>query len=104
MNIEIPAVPVGVLTLLAFFAPYAIALINRPEWPVAARKWVAVGVAVVLAAVVLAIYFAATGEIPTTWWAFLLISVVVVSASYALVTKATASRLELASSPQGLFK
>lgn len=100
MNIEIPAVPVGVLTLLAFFAPYAVALINRPEWPTAARKWVSVGVAVALAAIVLAVYFAATGEIPQTWWAFLLLSVVVVSASYTLVTRRSATRLELATSPE----
>ena len=32
MSIDLPAIPAGILTLLAFFAPYAIAIINHPSW------------------------------------------------------------------------
>lgn len=96
MNLELPVIPAGVLTLLAFFAPYAVALINRPEWPSAARKWVAIGVAVVLAAVVLAGYYLLTGDAVPEWPVLVLLSLVVMQASYALVTKGSADKVELA--------
>lgn len=102
MEIEIPTVPLGALTLLAFFAPYAIAALNgalpfvKEPWQ---KKAVAIVVALALAAVVLAIYFAATGDVPATWWAFGLLAIVVASASYALVTKPTATAIERATEP-----
>jgi len=90
MDIEIPAVPVGVLVLLNFFAPYAIAVVTNPRWPAAQKKVVAIVVSLVLAAAVLLVAFLGFGLPIPAWPALLLLAVVVSQASYALVTKNTA--------------
>jgi hypothetical protein len=94
MNIEIPALPVALLTLLAFLAPYGIGILNGVlpfvKTPLQ-RKILAVVVAVVLAAVALVGYFAYTGtplpSDPRTWVGFILLVLVVSQTSYSLVTK-----------------
>ena len=58
MEVQIPLIPAGVLTLLAFFSPFAIALINHPKWPTGSKRLVAIVVSIVLALVVLVLYFA----------------------------------------------
>jgi len=100
MEIAIPAVPLGVLTLLAFFGPYAVGALNgvlafvKKPWQ---RKAVSVAVALVLAVAVIVVYLGMGGELPPGGWAVLAVwSVVVVAASYAYVTKTTASRVESA--------
>ena len=97
MNLEIPTAPAGVLVLLAFFAPYAIGALNGalPFVKTAAqRKLVTVIVAVLLAGIVLAFYYLITGETIPQWPALVLLALVVISASYALVTKTSAAKLE----------
>jgi peptidoglycan/LPS O-acetylase OafA/YrhL len=97
MNIEIPTAPAGVLVLLSFFAPYAIAALNgalpfvKKPWQ---RKAVALIVSLVLTAIVLAFYYALTGDTVPSWPTFVLLSLVIASASYALVTKTSAAKVE----------
>ncbi|MBD8218188.1 hypothetical protein IFU40_06020 [Microbacterium sp. CFBP 13617] len=99
MDIAIPAAPAGILTLLAFFAPYAIGALNgvlpfvRKPWQ---KKLVSILVAVVLAAIVVMFYQNITGEPIGNIWVFMLLAVVLVAASYALVTRGTAKAVERA--------
>ncbi|MGO4488138.1 hypothetical protein [Microbacterium sp. 2RAF4] len=97
MDIVLPTIPAGVLVLLALFAPYVIGVLNgvlpfiTKPWQ---RKALAIVVAVVLALVVLAFYFVYTGDVLPDWPVLVLLAVVVVQASYALITKPTASVVE----------
>jgi peptidoglycan/LPS O-acetylase OafA/YrhL len=97
MDIAIPAAPAGILTLLAFFSPYAIGALNgvlpfvKTAWQ---RKIVSVLFAIALAALVVVFYQNITGEPVGNIWVFLLLSVVIVSASYALITRGTAKAVE----------
>lgn len=97
MNIVLPAIPAGVLVLLAFFAPYLIAVLNgvlkvvRKPWQ---KKLVTVLVAVVLTAVVLVVYYVWTGDTVPSWPVFVVLALTIISASYALVTKPSASAVE----------
>ena len=102
MDIAIPAAPLGVLTLLGFFTPYAIGALNgalpfvKTAWQ---KKVVTVTVALVLAAVVMVFYYAITKEPITDWWVFALIAIGIVSTSYTLVTRSSASAVERAADP-----
>jgi len=98
MDIAIPAVPAGVLVLLNFFAPYATSLVVQPWWPTAAKKWVAIGVALVLSAVVLLIAFFGFGEPVPSWPVLLLLGIVVSQTSYDLILKGSADDLTKATS------
>lgn len=99
MDIAIPAAPAGILTLLAFFAPYAIGALNgvlpfvQKPWQ---KKLVSILVAVVLAALVVVFYQNITGEPIGNIWVFMLLAVVVVAASYSLITRGTAKAVERA--------
>lgn len=99
MDIAIPAAPAGILTLLAFFSPYAIGALNgvlpfvQKPWQ---KKVVSIIFAIVLAAVVVVFYQNITGQPIGNIWVFLLLAVVLVSASYALITKSTAQAVERA--------
>jgi hypothetical protein len=92
IDISIPAIPVGVLVLLNFFAPYATAIVIDPRWPVAQKKLVAVITSIVLAAVVLLFAWWMGSPVPA-WPALILLAVVVSQASYDLVTKRSADAL-----------
>ncbi|CAN7268626.1 hypothetical protein LJR186_001246 [Microbacterium foliorum] len=102
MDIAIPVAPLGVLTLLGFFAPYAVGALNgalpfvKTAWQ---KKVVSVAVALVLAAAVIVFYYAITKEPITDWWLFALLAIVIVNASYALVTRDSASAVERAADP-----
>lgn len=102
MNLEIPTAPAGALVLLAFFAPYGIGALNG-VLPFVTKPWqrrvVSIIVSVLLAAIVLVFYYATTGDVVPDWPVFVLLSLVVVSASYSLVTKGSASKVEAAASP-----
>lgn len=97
MDITLPTIPAGVLVLLSLVAPYAVALLNgalpfvRTAWQ---KKAVAMIVAVLLALAVLAFYFAYTGDLIPEWPVLVLLAIVVVQASYALVTKSGATSIE----------
>lgn len=102
MDIAIPAAPIGVLTLLGFFAPYAIGALNG-VLPFVSKSWqkkvVSIVVSLVLAAIVVVFYYAITKDPITDWWLFALLAIVIVNASYALVTRDSASAVERAADP-----
>lgn len=98
MEIEIPAIPLGVVTLLGFFSPYAIGALNgalsfvKETWQ---KRLVSVAFGIVLAGVVIAVYLGFGGALPDGGWAPIGVwTIVVVAASYALVTKNSANRVE----------
>lgn len=100
MNIELPMIPAGVLVLLGFFAPYAIALVNQPSWTPTSKKLISIAVSIALALVSLVFYYFITGD-ELVWenWPMLVILFILVSqASYTLVTKRSATVVEIASS------
>lgn len=99
MNIELPQIPTGVLVLLALAAPYLQALVQRPGWRPWVKKLIAVVVAFVLTAVALLFYYVYTGDTVPDWPVLALLAVVVAQASYALVTKRTATVIEQKTSP-----
>lgn len=90
MDVIIPAAPLGVLTLLAFFGTYAVSFLNG-VLPFVHKPWqkraVSIAVAIALAAVVIVFYHQLTGGPIGNPWLFALLSIVIVSASYSLVTK-----------------
>lgn len=94
MDITLPTVPAGVLTLLALAAPFVQAIIQRPSWSPAVKKVLAVVLAIVLTAVVLAFYYVYTGEVIPAWPAMVLLAIGVAQVSYTLVTKSPASAIE----------
>lgn len=94
MEIQIPVIPAGVLTLLAFFSPFAIALINHPSWPAGSKRLVAIFVSIVLALLVLVLYFLMTGDLIPQWPVLILLAIVVQQAAYALVLKTGAKTVE----------
>lgn len=99
MDITLPTIPAGVLVLLAVAAPYVQALIQRPSWSPTAKKVIAVVLAFVLTAVVLLFYYVYTGDAVPAWPVLVLLAIVVAQASYTLITKNTATRLERRTSP-----
>lgn len=95
MEINLPVIPAGILTLLSLLAPYVIAIINRPTWSASTKRVVSVAASVILAAVVILGYFWYTRDVVPDWPVLILLAIVVVQASYALVTKdAGAARVE----------
>jgi predicted membrane metal-binding protein len=99
MNIELPAIPSGVLVLLALLAPYLQALIQRPKWSPTVKKILAIVLAIILTAVVLAFYYVYTGDVVPAWPALILLAIVVAQASYALVAKSSATVIEQTFNP-----
>lgn len=98
MQIEIPTVPLGIVTLFAFFGPYAVAALNgllafvTKPWQ---KKLVGIVVSIALAAVAIVIYLALGGSLPAGGWAAVAIwSIVILAAAYALVWKNPAARVE----------
>ena len=98
MDIILPTIPAGVLVLLALLAPYVQALIQRPSWSPAVKKVAAVVVALVLTGVVLGFYYVYTGDTVPEWPVLALLAIVVAQASYTMVTKSSATALELRTS------
>jgi len=82
VNIELPAIPAGVLTLLSVLAPYAIAFINHPSWPAGSKRIIAVAVSLALTLVVLGGYYAFTGDLVPQWPVLILLGVVVSQAAF----------------------
>ena len=94
MNIELPTIPAGVMVLLGFFAPYAVALVNRPEWSAWHKRLISVAVNAMLAVVALGGYYVITKEPVPEWPQLVLLAIVVSQAAYALLLKPTAVALE----------
>jgi len=95
--LQMPVLPAGVLLLLSFFGTYATAALNgwlefvKEPWQ---KKVVSAVVSVILAAVVIVFYYAMTGDVLPSWPVFVILSIMTAAASYAIVTKRTASRVE----------
>lgn len=98
MDITLPSIPAGITVLLALLAPYAAAIINNPRWPSSARKLVSIVVSIVLAGIVMAGYYVTTGDLLPDWPALVLLAIVVMQASYALLVKQSAAKLERSTS------
>jgi hypothetical protein len=91
---EIPAVPLGLVVVLTFLSPLAIAVVNQEFWAPRYKKVVSVAAAALLAAMAIAIYYALTKEPLPDWPILVLIGVAVSQLSYTLVLKKPASRIE----------
>ncbi|MGF3056136.1 hypothetical protein [Microbacterium sp. YY-01] len=100
MDITLPAIPAGVLVLLGLVAPYAQALLQHPDWTPTAKKIASVALAFVLTGVVLVFYYVYTGDTVPAWPTLVLLAWAVAQASYAMVTKPSASKLESRTSRQ----
>lgn len=94
MEITIPAIPAGVLTLLAFFSPLAVAVINHPRWPAGSKRLAAIVVSIALTALVLVVYYLITGDLVPYWPVMLLLAIVVQQAAYALIMKSPSNTVE----------
>jgi len=85
MEITLPVIPAGILTLLNAFAPYLVAIVNDPRWPAHRKRLVAVIVSVVLTALVLVVYYWYTGDLVPDPIPLLLLSFVVLQAAYTML-------------------
>lgn len=92
-DIVIPAAPAGVVILINFFAPYVVSLVSDVKWPSAAKKWVAIGVALLLAGIALVLYYVISGDAIPSWPSLLLLGVVVTQFSYSVVLKDSADKV-----------
>lgn len=92
----LPTVPTIVTAILNLFAPYLVAIVNRPEWSANVKRIVAVVVTVVATALVLVMFYAITREPIPDWPLLLLLAVVVSQAAYALLLKQSAQVVEQA--------
>jgi hypothetical protein len=96
MDVTLPVIPSGITVLLAFFSPYAIAVINHPAWPTKYKRLVALIVTVVLAAVSMLFYSLMTGFIFPDPAQFIVLFLIISQASYALILKPSAKAVEAA--------
>ena len=94
MDIAIPVAPAGVIILVNFFAPYLVSLISAPWWPKSAKKWVSIGVSILLAGLVLIIYFVGFHVAVPAWPSLLLLGVVVTQFAYGIILKDSADIVE----------
>lgn len=88
MPIVLPEIPAGILTLLAFFGTYAVSFLNG-VLPFVTKDWhkrvVTAVVAIALAAIVIVFYYFMTGDVLPSWPAFIILSLLVISAGYAVL-------------------
>lgn len=82
MEIAIPLIPAGVATLLGFFSPYLVALINHPSWPAGSKRLVAIVASIVLAGIVIVGYYLMTGDVVPQWPVLILLVLVVQQAAF----------------------
>ncbi|ABR10492.1 hypothetical protein MPMin1_gp62 [Microbacterium phage Min1] len=94
MDITLPTIPAGVLTLLALVAPYLQALIQRPSWRPWVKRALSIVLALALTGAVLAFYYVYTGDMVPAWPVLVLLAILVAQASYAMLTRSTAAKVE----------
>lgn len=94
MNLELPSIPAGIVLLLSFFSPYAIAVVNHPRWSTGSKKLITIAVTIVLAFISMWFYYLMTGDTLLPWPAFILLFLIVSQSAYALVLKPTAKVVE----------
>jgi glucan phosphoethanolaminetransferase (alkaline phosphatase superfamily) len=100
MDITLPVIPTGIITLLAFFSPYAVAVVSHPGWAPKYKRLIAIVVTLVLAAVSMLVYYMMTGYIFPHPAQFLLLFLIVSQAAYALILKPSAKALESSVGPR----
>lgn len=100
MEITLPAIPSGITVLLAFFAPYAVAVISHPGWAPKYKRLVSIIVTVLLAGVSMLFYFLMTGYVWPDPAQFILLFLIISQAAYALLLKPSAKALETATGPR----
>lgn len=93
MDLAIPVIPSLVTALLAFFSPYATAIVVSPLWPAKRKKLVSIVVSLILAAIVLVLAILAFGMVMPAWPVLLLLAVITAQASYDLILKNSANAL-----------
>jgi hypothetical protein len=94
MDITLPIIPSGLTVLLAFFAPYAVAVINHPSWQPKYKRIVSLVVTILLAAVSMLFYFMMTGYVFPDPAQFILLFLIISQAAYALLLKPSAKAVE----------
>lgn len=87
MPIVLPEIPAGILTLLSFFAPYAIAAINHPSWKSGSKRLVAIVFSIILTLVVIVFYYLMTGDTIQSWPIMILLGLIVSQAAFTLLWK-----------------
>ena len=100
MEVVIPVLPAGISLLLAFLAPYAIAVVNHPGWNPTYKKLITIVVTVLLAGVSMLFDFLITGTLLHNPAEFILLFLVVSQAAYALILKPSAKALEASVGPR----
>ena len=100
MEITLPAIPSGIALLLAFLAPYAVAVISHPGWPPRRKRLVSIVVTVLLAGVSMLFYFLLTGNVWPEPVQSILLFLAVSQAAYALILKPSAKALEESTGPR----
>jgi hypothetical protein len=100
MDVTLPLIPSGVTILLAFFAPYAIAVVNHPGWEPKYKRLISLVVTVLLAGVSMLFYYMMTGYIFPDPAQFVLLFLIISQAAYALILKPSAKALESAVGPR----
>ena len=94
MEIELPAIPAGVLTLIGALAPLLIALANNPRWSRVSKTAMSLGISLAIAIISLGGYYLLTGDAIPSWPWLVLLFLVVVQFAYAIVWKGIASQIE----------
>jgi hypothetical protein len=94
MEVTLPLMPSGLAVLLAFFSPYAVAIVNHPAWPAKYKRLVALVVTGLLAAVSMLFYYLMTGYVVPDPAQFIVLFLIISQAAYALVLKSSAKALE----------
>lgn len=100
---EIPAsveIPAAVVAIIGVLSPYVIALVNNPRWSPNSKRVLAVVGSLVLTVLGLAGYYIWTREPVPELVPMLILGLVVSQATFALIAKPSAARLERATSPQ----
>lgn len=100
MDVTLPLIPSGVSILLAFFSPYAIAIVSHPGWAPKYKRLVAIVVTLVLAAVSMLFYYMMTGYVFPDPAQFILLFLIISQAAYALILKPSAKALESSVGPR----
>jgi hypothetical protein len=82
------------MVLLAFFSPYAVAVVNHPRWEPKYKRLVSLIVTVLLAGVSMLFYYMQTGYVFPDPVQFILLFLIIGQAAYALILKPSAKALE----------
>lgn len=100
-SFELPTLAAGISILIGFLSTFAIAFVNG-VLPFVKKAWhkrvVTVVVSLALGGAAMLLYYAMTREPLPEWPVLVILSLLAASASYALVTKGAADRIERSAS------